>query len=113
MTAALIQTPVIRECWNLWVCDNCIHHHANGECGDCHREEGHEGGEPLSLLSNHATMGLLFEEHDEECLFHTMGSDAPGDYECDCETREFSTSSCDGCGSDYHGRRHAMSDWSN
>lgn len=92
-----------RESWTLWVCINCIHHHANGECGDCHREEGHEGGEPLSRVDyTKSSMGMGWEEH--ECGY--------GVDECDCETKTFSTSSCDGCGSDYHGERHAMTEWS-
>lgn len=100
-----------RESWTIWVCTNCIHHAANGECGDCHREEGHEGGEPLSLLSNEACPGMGWEDHSEECGTWTAQGSAV-DYECDCETNTFSTSSCDGCGSDYHGERHAMTEWS-
>lgn len=102
-----------RTAYTIWVCENCIMHHANGECGDCHREEGHEGGEPLNKLNpRYSAMGMAYEEHAEDCLFHTMGSGAPGDYECDCEQDTFSTSSCDGCGSHYHGTRHAMTEWS-
>jgi hypothetical protein len=29
-----------------WICDCCMLHLANGECGDCHYEEGHDR-EPL------------------------------------------------------------------
>lgn len=101
-----------REHWTLWVCTNCIHHHANGECRDCH-EESHEGGEPLSLVDHtKSTMGLLYSEHSEECALYIHGCDTPNDYECDCETVTFTTSSCDGCGSGYHGERHAMTEWS-
>jgi len=97
----------------LWVCVNCIMHHANGECGDCHREEGHEGGEPLSKVDYcNSAMGHPSSEHDEDCLRFLMRSDAPDDYECDCETITFSTATCDGCGSTYHGERHAMTEWS-
>lgn len=93
-----------REHWTLWVCVNCIHHAANGECGQCQDKEGHEGGEPLSLLSNEACPGMGLEDH--EC-------DDPHNpnYECDCETNTFSTSTCEGCGSDYYGERHAMTEW--
>jgi hypothetical protein len=105
-----------RESWTIWVCTNCIHHHANGECGDCHDPDGHEGGEPLSLLSNHVTMGMVSEEHSEDCLRNTEGGNSPDDYgceyECDCETNTYSRFSCDGCGSVYHGERHAMTEWS-
>lgn len=104
------------ETYTLWVCGNCLMHLANGECGDCHREEGHEGGEPLSLVSNHASPGTASEEHAEDCLTNVMariGERAEdGGYECDCETNTFSTSTCQGCGSIYHGERHAITEWS-
>ena len=94
----------MRDYCALWVCTDCIMHHANGECGGCH-EDQHEGGEPLSKLSFHATMGSVQEEHDcgreDDTYFG----------ECDCETITHSTRSCDGCGSDYHGERHAMTEW--
>ena len=91
----------------IWVCQDCMLHHANGECGGCH--EGHDA-EPLSAIEAPFTvaMGMAYEEHAEDCLFRTMGGDAPGDYECDCETNTFSTSQCEGCGSYLHGERHAM-----
>lgn len=99
-----------RESWTIWVCTNCIHHAANGECGDCPRDEGHEGGEPLSLLSIEACPGMGYEDHSEDCeVFSTKSH--PVNYECDCETITFSTSSCGGCGSYYHGERHAMTEW--
>lgn len=100
-----------QESWTLWVCTNCIHHHANGECGDCHNEDGHEGGEPLSLLSNHVTMGMLNSEHHEECEVR-ITDEWTNNEECDCDRDTFSKSSCDGCGSDYRGERHAMTEWS-
>lgn len=56
-------------------------------------------------------MGMAREEHAEDCLFRTMGSDAPDDYECDCERNTFSTSQCEGCGSWLHGERHALTLW--
>lgn len=31
-----------------------------------------------------------------------------GDVDCDCETQEFSTHSCDTCGSSFGGSRHAV-----
>jgi ribosomal protein L37AE/L43A len=96
-----------REHWTIWVCTNCLHHHANGECGDCHNPDGHEGGDPLSLLSNHVSMGMVSEEH--ECNSDENGIEYG---ECDCETNTHSTSTCQGCGSDFHGERHAMTEWS-
>ncbi|NJP50099.1 hypothetical protein HCJ93_08440 [Streptomyces sp. SBST2-5] len=93
----------------IWVCRCCMLTHANGECC-ADSEHGGDGCEPLSSIEPPYTvaMGMAYEEHAEDCLFHTMGSDAPGDYECDCETNTFSTSQCEGCGSCLHGERHAM-----
>lgn len=99
-----------RESWTVWVCGNCIMHAANGECGDCH-EESHEGGEPLSRLSDEACPGMGWEDHDTEC--HVFTSEGEDRDECDCETDTYSTSTCGGCGSEFHGERHAMTEWSN
>lgn len=99
----------MRESWTIWVCTNCLMHAANGECGDCHREEGHEGGEPLSLLSNRACPGMGYEGHSEDCP--NRYGDHLTNVECGCETNTYSTSTCQGCGSDYHGERHAMTEW--
>ena len=94
----------MRDYYALWVCTDCIMHHASGECGGCHEDE-HQGGEPLSKLGPEATAGMLNESH--EC-----GRENDEDIEeCDCETITYSTRSCDGCGSDYHGERHAMTEW--
>lgn len=99
-----------REAVTIWVCVNCIMHHANGECGDCHNPDGHEGGEPLNLLDpKFSAMGMGWEDHNEEChVFTSRGEDRD---ECDCETNTYSTSTCEGCGSTYHGERHAMTEW--
>ena len=40
----------IIDSYMVWVCIDCILHHANGECGNCHTDEGHDS-EPLSRLS--------------------------------------------------------------
>lgn len=63
---------------------------------------GGDGREPLSSLSPNdgLAMGMGSEEHTEGCL--------PDNYEYDGETNTFSTSSCDGCGSQLAGERHAM-----
>lgn len=52
----------------IWVCVDCMLHHANGECGSCHREEGHDE-EPLSAVEApyHVAMGMGYEEHAEDC----------------------------------------------
>jgi hypothetical protein len=94
----------------IWVCTDCLMHHANGECGSCHDDEHGHDEEPLSSIGEgfHVAMGMSYEEHDESCERHTKGSDAADDHECDCETRTYSTSQCEGCGSYLHGERHAM-----
>lgn len=71
----------------LWVCQSCMLHHANGECGDCHSEEGHDK-EPWSLL--------------EQGEGATMWSEEPN---------PFSWYHCDGCGSELGGERHKFSLW--
>lgn len=83
----------------IWVCQDCMLHHANGECGSCHDEHGHDR-EPLSTIGSefHPAMGMASEEHANGC-------DAE---DCDCETDTYSTSQCEGCGSYLHGERHAM-----
>lgn len=92
----------MNEHCTVWVCIDCMHHHANGECGGCHAPEGHEGGEPLNRLDpSNTAMGMLRSEH--------RGENFCGDVdECDCEVDTFSRSACDGCGSGFAGERHAM-----
>jgi hypothetical protein len=115
----------------IWVCQDCMLHHANGECGGCY--EGHEE-EPLSTIGDdfHVAMGMARDEHScRECEGHYDTDDAltsgvgigepvfcdgtcqPMPDECDCETNTFSTSQCEGCGSYLHGERHAMTLFTN
>lgn len=91
----------------IWVCVDCLMHHANGECGSCH-DDGHDE-EPLSSIGDgfHVAMGMGYEEHAEDCETR-IHNGAPADYECDCETNTYSASQCEGCGSYLHGERHAM-----
>lgn len=92
---------------NIWVCTDCMILHCNGDISDPPPEY-----DPLSLIEDNyeLTAGLLAEEHNDDCQVKLTGG-WPVDYECDCERNEFSTSPCDGCGSPYHGERHAMSLW--
>lgn len=91
----------------IWVCQDCMLHHANGECGSCYTDEAH-GREPMGLVDqpmsgyDMVAMGMLDEFHTEGCM-ELFG--------CDCETMTFSWSSCDGCGSTLGGERHAMTLW--
>lgn len=103
----------------IWVCQSCMLHHANGECGSCHmnmddpyRETDAHDREPMGLIDQPmsgremATMGMLREEHDCD----TRWSDWR-ERDCGCETRSFSWSSCEGCGSNLGGERHAFTVW--
>ncbi|MGW2513638.1 hypothetical protein ACWC0A_30440 [Streptomyces scopuliridis] len=96
----------------IWVCQDCMLHHANGECGSCNN--GEHDKLPLLLINHpqHVAMGMAYAEHAEDCPNHfPLGADtttASGILECDCETNTFSTSQCEGCGSYLHGERHAM-----
>jgi len=95
---------------NLWVCQCCALSHANGECcaEDSH---GGDGIAPWSLVDDarfSVTAGLLLDEHDQECNNRQAGEWID---DCECDTREFSWSSCDGCGSSLGGARHAHSLW--
>ena len=94
----------------IWVCMDCMLHHANGECGGCHDDHGHDE-DPLGLIDHvegfHVAMGMAHEEHScprngDDCW------DIDVDVECYCETSTFSESRCEGCGSWLHGERHAM-----
>lgn len=114
----------------VWVCRCCMLAHCNGEC--C---ADHEGPEPLSTMAHNFgwsiavdstgvtapfrqytwTAGLLPDEHADDCLIKVYGdrqhSDVPGDYECECDRRTFSRSSCDGCGIREEGERYALTLW--
>ena len=112
--------PGVESYGTIWVCVSCLMHHANGECGDCHRNEGHDK-KPLSAIEDgfHVALGMGWEDHNEACLTYVINDvkarfpdvrwpDVPDGYECDCETDTFSRSQCEGCGSYLHGERHGM-----
>jgi hypothetical protein len=94
----------------IWVCVCCMLSHANGEC--CSLDEvGHSDGcEPLSAIEAPFTvaMGMVFDEHSEDCKARTQGRWPDNHCDRECETNTFSTSQCEGCGSYLHGERHAM-----
>lgn len=88
------------------VCDECMFVHANGE-GDPERPA--DMPQAWSLWAQE--MGLIVDiamggEHSEHCpnRDRVVGNGV----ECDCDTDEFSTSACEGCGDTYHGRRHTF-----
>lgn len=92
----------------IWVCTDCMLHHANGECGSCHDDHGHDK-EPLNLISGgfDVSLGMLSSKHS--CSSYEPLQER--EHECDCETNPFSMSQCDGCGSWLYGERHAMTLW--
>jgi hypothetical protein len=96
--------PVVMS--DLWVCPTCMLMHANGV--DI-RTESHAGDPsepaPFALWEGHYHRIAMGGEHAEEC---PNGPDGPRDSDCDCETREYSSRSCDGCGSHLHGTRYAF-----
>lgn len=113
----------------IWVCIDCMLHHANGECGSCNDIYGPHDEEPLGAIEApfHVAMGTAREEHScRECEGHYDTDDAltsgvgigepvfcdgtcqPVPEECDCEKDTYSTSQCEGCGSYLHGERYAM-----
>jgi hypothetical protein len=100
----------MQDSYTIWVCVDCMLHHANGECGSCHLDEGHDR-EPMGLIDppvsgrGMVTMGMLSELHN--CVPDWDGSNI----ECECETKNFSSYSCEGCGSTLHGERHAFTVW--
>lgn len=81
------------ETLTLWACVDC----AGGTEGTPDAEPWGlwQDGEHLSI-----TMGLMSSEHYDpsECA----------DTECECESRDFSWSDCDGCGSSLGGSREAF-----
>lgn len=91
----------------IWVCDACIHHHNNGECGACHDEVYGHDKEPLSAVQDgfYVATGLGWDDHADTCDNRIK---AEWSVDCDCETDIYSTWQCEGCGSYLHGKRHAM-----
>jgi hypothetical protein len=89
----------------LWVCVCCLF--AREGDGDGCDGNGGCAGSPWALLEedDEVTAGMLAERH--VCgREHGLEVD-----ECDCERRNFSHSSCDGCGSPLGGSRHAYTLW--
>lgn len=92
--------------YRLLICTDCLLHLANGECGDCHETtedvDAHDR-EPMGLVTDHVTLGMLYEYHSCEREEYDEG--------CDCEDYGFSWSSCDGCGSHLGGDRFYATGW--
>lgn len=94
----------------LWVCSDCMHSHANGETGN--ESPDREPWEALFAREpegSFVTMGMPREEH--ECDWAEDPESEAWDT-CECELSSFSWSTCEGCGSDLGGERHAFVLWS-
>lgn len=98
----------------MWVCVHCFIHLVNGDCTDVLYADpdapedacGEGGTTPLSQFEGmHVTSGLLDDRH---CCLDDSGERVE---ECDCETKTFSWSSCNGCSSSLGGERRAVTGW--
>lgn len=90
----------------VWVCTCCMLIRENGECCEDHgANERAADGLWSRMKGIDVTHGMLFSEH---ACGKTSDDNS---FDCDCETREFSQSSCDGCGNRSHGTRHAYTWW--
>ena len=89
----------------IWVCEDCTLVHA-GYSAD---ELGYTPAvEPWGLEpAIDVTPGQMAEDHAEDCPNHGTWAGE----ECECDVRDFSSSSCDGCGDTNGGTRHAFTYW--
>lgn len=85
-----------------WCCVDCLIYLANGEETDTFDRAGFER---MTKGTDDITLGLRRDEH--QCDYDADWSAG----HCYCETREFSWSSCDVCGSTLGGERHAVTFW--
>lgn len=99
MSVSLVKRP--KPQGTLWVCVDCLMMAANDEAPV---DPDPTQPEPWAIENaTDVTMGLLLSEH--------YSNDCDEEAECDCETRDFSWSPCDGCGSTLGGSRHAFTWW--
>lgn len=96
-----------------WACQCCLLMMANGECCDS-EQHGGDGISPLSKIPEgcDTTLGMFAESHSEGCPNVTPAGHWVGGSDCDCESIEFTWTSCDSCGSALAGSRHAFIVWS-
>lgn len=105
MSVSLVKRPMPQG--TIWVCQDCMFAAVNGEISDDRPADLPEvwALEPATDV----TPGLTWTEHHDPAGCEAM-FDAGTD-QCDCETREFSSSRCDGCGDWHAGSRHAFTYW--
>lgn len=95
-----------------WACQCCTLVMANRECCDSDSHGG-DGKEPLSDIpyGAHTTLGMHAEDHDRTCANWQDDYEYRPMVECDCDRMSFSWRSCDACGSNLGGSRHAFVVW--
>ena len=89
--------------YTVWACQDCL----MAAAGYTEHETGTVPElEPWTRLGEGETVspGFGWEDHTEDCPNRVAG----GTVDCDCETQDFSTSPCGGCGSHLAGSRHAV-----
>ena len=91
----------------VWICEDCMLHLANGE-GDPDRP-AYLPTVLSKLAGFQATPGLMKHEHEGDCTRKWQGTGE--EEECECETRTFESSPCEGCGDRGAGSRHAATIW--
>jgi len=95
-----------------WACTDCLILLANGEDPVDSMTEAEISAWHKDIRRKNryrdVTLGLAREEHACTADFGGMTAGEAGG-ECDCETRTFSSMSCDHCGSTLAGERHAIS----
>lgn len=91
------------------VCTCCVSVAVNGDASGCDIPDdpiGHPRGLMGAITDGHAVFGLPPREHVAGCNVYRGGEEWDCTY--GCETEDFSTARCDGCGSELAGTRHAM-----
>lgn len=92
----------------LAICGYCMIAHANGDTSGW-ADSGDPRYEPLQLIDferYEMTLGLIAEDHNEECEVFKAGSHVLDDG-CDCENQGYRAIGCDACGNPSHGDKYA------
>lgn len=88
----------------LWICGDCCHMEACGEC-----DEPSETYPPLGELDGmRLTLGMAWDEHADGCDNRAAEQWVS---ECNCEVITFHAWGCPTCGNPDHGERHAATGW--
>jgi hypothetical protein len=102
------ERSIMENYGTIWVCQDCMLHHANGECISMDDDSG-TTNEPLSAIEARvprSPWAWLSTSTRPAARPASRTGHTPD--KCDCETNTYSTSQCEGCRSYLHGERHAM-----